>query len=143
MDDFEAAFLPDGSCRWTEDTEIIWGSVREWALDWFAEWRGGEYGNACEFMRAACENAIPGVVDALIVLAETADGDADLLGWVGAGPLEDLVSHSGNGLQVLAEVDRAARQNPAFRRALGNVWLGSDVPAPVKARLAELGAGDL
>lgn len=57
----------------------------------------------------------------MIVSAEAAGGDAELLGWVGAAPLEDLVSHSGNGLGVLAEVERAARQNSACRTALANV----------------------
>jgi hypothetical protein len=66
-----------------------------------------------------------------------------LLGWVGAGPLEDLVSHSGNGLRVLAEVDQAARQSVAFGAALRNVWLGTDVAALVRLRLAELGARTL
>lgn len=111
-----------------------------WAADWFAEWRSGERGEACEFIQAACDDAIPGVVDALIVLADAAEGDAELLGWVGAGPVEDLVSHSGNGARVLPEVDRAARQSPAFRAALRNVWLGADVSEPVKSRLVEFGA---
>jgi hypothetical protein len=126
-----------------EGTEIIWESVERWAAEWFAEWRASEHGDACDFISTACQDAVAGVVDALVVLAETAGGDEDLLGWVGAGPLEDLVSHSGNGLLVLAEVDRAARQNPAFRAALRDVWLGSDVPALVKTRLAGLGARDL
>ncbi|WP_138759968.1 DUF6869 domain-containing protein [Modestobacter altitudinis] len=78
------------------------------------------------------------MVDALVVLAEAADGDADVIGLVGAGPLEDLVSHSGNGLRILDEVDRAARHHPAFRAALRTVVLGEDVPQPVLTRLAEL-----
>jgi len=139
----EASFRPDGSCRLTdavERTELSWASVDGWAADWFAEWRSGEHGQACDFIQAACDDAVPGVVDALIVLAEAAGGDADLLSWVGAGPLEDLVLHSENGLRALPDVDRAARQNSAFRTALGNVWLRADVPEPVRTRLAELGA---
>jgi hypothetical protein len=123
-----------------EGTEFTWVSVEAWAADWFSEWGAGDRGEACEFIHVACDEAVPGVVDALIVLAEIADGDEVRLGWVGAGPLEDLVSHSGNGLRVLAEVDRAARQNIAFRAALRNVWLGEDVPEPVRTRLGELGA---
>ncbi|HEY5455242.1 MAG TPA: hypothetical protein VIJ96_07220 [Acidothermaceae bacterium] len=61
---------------------------------------------------------------------------------IGAGALEDLVSHSGNRLRVLDEVDTAARQNPAFRQALTGVWLGSDLPDPVRTRLAPYGARD-
>lgn len=141
----EATFGTDGSCRLTdaaEETESSWSTVEEWATAWFAEQRSEKWAGACEFINVACDDAVPGVVDALIVLAETADGDAELLSWVGAGPLEDLVSHSGNGLRVLTDVDRAARQNPAFRNALSNVWLGKDVPEVARKRLAELGARD-
>jgi hypothetical protein len=137
-----ASFRPDGSCRLTDEidgTEIVWESVARWAVDWFAEWRAKDHGDACDFIGAACDDAVAGVVDALVVLAETAVGD-DELAWVGAGPLEDLMSHSGNGLRVLVDVDRAARQNVAFRAALGNTWLGDDVPPAVRERLAVLGA---
>ena len=139
----EVTFDPDGSCRLTDalmGTEAAWPTVEQWADDWFIEWRSERHDQASEFIDAACEAAVPGVVDALIVLAEKARGDPDLLGWVGAGPLEDLVSHTGNGLVVLPEVDRAARQNPAFRAALRTVWLGVDIPEEVRTRLAELGA---
>lgn len=142
----EASFLPDGSCRLTdalERTERTWASVSAWASDWFSEWRAGEHGEASDFLDAACDDAVPGVVDALVVLAEAAeaaDGDAELIGWVGAGPLEDLVYHSGNGLRVLDEVERAARQSPAFHDALRRVALGDDVPQPVATRLGGLGA---
>jgi hypothetical protein len=139
----EANFRPDGSCHLTdaiEGTEVTWPSVAAWASDWISEWRTGEYGEASDFIREACDDAVPGVVDALIVLAEAADGDAAVISWVGAGPLEDLVSHSGNGLRILDAVDRAARHHPAFRAALRTVVLGEDVPRPVLARLAELTA---
>lgn len=139
----EATFGIDGSCRLTSallGTDSSWVTVEQWAVAMLDEWRAKKYLEAHEFIDAACQDAVPGVVDALIVLAETADGDADLLGLVGAGPLEDLVSHSGNGLRVLPDVDRAARQNPAFRAALTRVWLGPDVPEAVRTRLGELGA---
>jgi hypothetical protein len=142
----DASFGADGSCRLTNDvlgTEAAWTSVEEWAAAWFAEWRGNEHGAACDFIDAAGDDAVPGVVEALVVLAESAGGDEQVLSWIGAGPLENLVSHSGNGLLVLADVDRAARQNIAFRAALRTVWLGSDVPEPVRVRLTELGATDL
>lgn len=141
-----AVIRPDGSCSFSdpdEDASADWATLADWAVAWIAEWRNGEHGPAGEFIHAACDDAVPGVVDALVVLAETADGDAEVLGWAGAGPLEDLVSHSGNGLQVLDAVDIAARQNPAFRRALTGVWLGFDLPDPVRTRLAPYGARDL
>jgi hypothetical protein len=142
----EASFLADGSCRFRdafEGTERTWPTVAAWASEWLSEKQAGEYEGASEFLEAACDDAVPGVVHALVVLAEqaaSADGGADLIGWVGAGPLEDLVSHSGNGLRVLDEVERAARQHAAFRAALSRVLLGADVPQPVMTRLAQLGA---
>ncbi len=125
-----------------EETELSWPTVEQWAAAWFAEQRSEKWAEACEFMNTACDDAVPGVVEALIVVSEMAGCDAQLLGWVGAGPLEDLVSHRGNGLRVLTDVDRAARQNPAFRNALSNVWLGENVPEVVRKRLGELGARD-
>jgi hypothetical protein len=139
----EASFLPDDSCRLTdpfERTERTWSSVAAWASDWISEWRADEWGDAKEFLAVACDDAVPGVVGALVALAEAADGDNDLIGLVGAGPLENLVSHSGNGLRVLPEVEQAARQSPAFRAALRRVALGDDVPLPVATRLGKLGA---
>jgi hypothetical protein len=145
VDASDAVIRPDGSCSFSgpdEDGSADWATLADWAVAWIAEWRNHEHGAACEFIDSACSDAIPGVVDALIVLAETADGNAEVLSWVGAGPLEDLVSHTGNGLRVLDEIDTAARQNPAFRRALTGVWLGFDLPDPVRTRLAQYGARD-
>lgn len=86
---------------------MSWATVEQWAVAMLDEWRAEKYGEAHEFTDAACHDAVHGVVDALIVLAETANGDADLLSLVGAGPLEDLVSHTGNGVRVLPDVDRS------------------------------------
>jgi hypothetical protein len=128
----EAFFDPDRSCRLIdrfERTEVRWPSVAAWAADWAAEWRSQDWADASDFLHEACDEVTPGVVDALVVLAESVD--EDLLACVGAGPLEDLLSHSGHGLAVLAEMDRAARRSPALRTALGSVLLGSGVPEPV------------
>lgn len=141
-----ASIRSDGSCVLVDlidGHERIWDSVAALAADWIADQREGRIGDAYEFFDAVCGDAGHGVVEALIALSEAADGDEDLLGQVGAGPLEDLVSHSGNGSRVLAEVDRAARQSPSFRAALRSVWLGEGIPQPVKARLVELGAQDI
>ena len=114
-----------------------------WSSDWLSEWRAGELGAAAEFLETACEDAVPGVVDALVALAEQAssavDGDR-LIGLIGAGPLENLVSHTGNGLRVLDEVTQAAERSAAFRAALSRVALGADVPEPGQVRLTQGGA---
>jgi hypothetical protein len=54
---------------------VSWVSVERWAADWFAEWRAEDHGDASEFIQNACKDAVPGVVGALIVLAEAAGGD--------------------------------------------------------------------
>jgi hypothetical protein len=146
VSDSRAGFGADGSCRLAAEFDEpgrSWPSVRSWADEWVAEKRAERHGDASEFLEDACEYAVPGVVDALAVLADVASLDADMLGLVGAGPLEDLLSHSGNGARVLGEVERAARQGRAFRAALRSVWLGGDVPEKVRARLVELGASDV
>jgi hypothetical protein len=110
------------------------------ASAWLDEWQSDEHGDASEFIHDLCSRAIPGVTGALVVLAEAASVNEDFIAWVGAGPLEYLISHSGGGLEMIAEVEQAAGRNPAFRAALGHVWLGTDVPATVTARLAKFGA---
>ncbi|MDQ2838257.1 MAG: hypothetical protein M3Y42_06125 [Actinomycetota bacterium] len=143
----EAHLNADGSCEVydtiDEVTSGTWPSVRAWADAWLNEWRAGEYGPACEFVDALTESAPSGVVDVIVTLADATEGDDELLGWVGAGPLEDLVSHSRNSLAVLDDVERAARLEPMFGKALWRVWLGTgDVPELARHRLAELGARD-
>ena len=143
---YEAHLHPDGSCDVYDTIEErrsgAWPSVRAWADTWLEEWRASQSGPAGHFISALTDAASPGVVEVLVVLAEAAGGDEEMLGWVGAGPIEDLVSHSGNGAGVLAEVDRAARQEPAFRAALSGAWLNAAVPDDVRDRLAQFGARD-
>jgi len=137
----QAIFLTDGSCRLIDRSEggrelkVTWPSVYDWASDWLLEWRTEEYGEASDFIVAACDDAVSGVVGALVVLAEAADGDADMLACVGAGPLEDLLSHTGNGPLVMNEVARAALQSPALHQAMG----ATIMPQQIEAGLAALG----
>jgi hypothetical protein len=142
-----ASIGADGSCHLSESfdgNDALWPTLEAWASDWFTEWRGkGPERPASEFISAACSDAVAGVVDALIVLAEKANGDAELLSWVGAGPLEDLVSHYGHATAVVDDVERAARQSTSVRAALQNVWLGNEVPPDARSRLVKLGATSL
>ena len=72
----EILFDTDGSCRLIdifEHTERSWETVEVWAADWSAERRSGEFGefgDANEFIDLTCYDAVPGVVDALVALAE-------------------------------------------------------------------------
>lgn len=62
--------------------------------------------------------------DAILKVIELHPSD-HVLGMLGAGPLEDLVdSHGGD---FIDKIEDEARSNPAFVKALGNVWeAGSD-----------------
>jgi hypothetical protein len=143
---FEARFSSGGACELHDDVEgglvASWDSVGVWARAWFDEWGHEDFGVASEFAHALTGDPPSNVVDVLVTLAEVADGDPELLGCVGAGPLEDLVSHSGHGERFLDDVEAAARQSPAFRQAITGVWLGLDLPEPIRRRLAPYGARD-
>ena len=55
------------------------------------------------------------------LLALIASAEAEMLENIGAGPLEDFIGAHGN--TYIAQIEREASANPAFRQALGNVWL--------------------
>jgi len=140
-----ARFLTDDSCELVDiDGEITsWPSRAAWAEAWLNEWRRDEVGPACDFIDDMTCKATEGVVTVLATLTEQAAAVPDELDWVGAGPLEDLLSHSGNGGLVLDDVEHAALSRPDFAKALSAVWLGSKVDLAVKLRLVALGARDL
>jgi len=54
---------------------------------------------------------------------------------VGAGPLEDLLSHGGHGSEFADDVFRRAGGNPPWRTALSCLYLSDDVPTSVQERL--------
>jgi hypothetical protein len=143
----EAYLEPDGTCwlyGYFEEARVAeWPSLAAWAAAWLDEWSSDRVDHATDFANAMTllpEQPSEWAVEALVLLSEMATPDQR--GYVGAGPLEDLLSHSGNGAMVLDEVEHVARTRPAFRTALSNVWLGENVPEEVRHRLAELGARD-
>lgn len=74
-------------------------------------------------------------------LAEGAPDDDDAL-TIGAGPLEELFARWGHwlpsesGRSVLDAVEDAARQSSVFRRELGAVYFGDDIPPEVVHRVS-------
>jgi hypothetical protein len=64
----------------------------------------------------------------------------ELLEFVGAGPVEDLVERFG---EVLVDrIETEARADPRFREALGFVWLTrGELPAEVEARVVAASGG--
>lgn len=73
-------------------------------------------------------------------LAEAASSDAEA-GFVGAGPIEELVARrarafdSPEGQALLEELDAAARRSRRFRTALASVFFDDEVPKQVRDRL--------
>lgn len=57
----------------------------------------------------------------------------EALSYVAAGPLEDLLYARGE--IFIDEVERLARQDPKFRRALRSVWNESEAPGDVHDRV--------
>jgi uncharacterized protein DUF6869 len=68
----------------------------------------------------------------MLILALVARADAEALGSVAAGPLEDFLARHGDG--VIALVEKQARDDPKFRVALRGVWR-SGMPDDVWARV--------
>ncbi|HKC27056.1 MAG TPA: hypothetical protein VKB75_03500 [Jatrophihabitans sp.] len=129
-----------------------WGSLSELAADyWRHERLSGREKEAdpmfawdcvCDLAGGSGDGPHPRVLDVIQALVDTADNDCELIS-VGSGPLETVLSHSGHGEALVDMVERRARQEPRFRKALSGVWLGDDVPRHVRHRLAKLGAADL
>jgi hypothetical protein len=61
------------------------------------------------------------------------------LSFIGAGPLENLLY--GRGDMIIDEVERLARQDPKFRRALQGVYNESESPGDVHDRVNKAAAG--
>jgi hypothetical protein len=131
--------------RDVDDAESVWASAQEVAAGWWddsavrgsyhGEWQTRAHPLVSDLLRVGS----PAVIDVLQALVDLAESD-DELSFLGAGPLEDLLSHEGHGHQFVNEIERRARQQPRFRTALGGVWLGRDVDAGVRERLGLLGA---
>lgn len=126
-------------------TMVIWDSLVDLAKAYWAEHPGepgGDYGPAREMVDDLLEAGHAGSVDLLSALASTA-GDDDALGFLGAGPVEGLMSHSGHGELFIDELERATASNERLATAIRSVWLGDAVTKEVRRRLVGLGAIDL
>lgn len=140
-----ARILPDGTYEVRNIDGLVtrWSEPTAWADDWLREWRSDSTGPASEFLFDATRDAMRGVVEVLVALATAAAWLPEQLGWVGAGPLEDLVSHEGHAATVMSEVESAAQASTPFRSALAHVVLGPDIDSESRARLVALGARNL
>jgi hypothetical protein len=75
-----------------------------------------------------------------VVLALVTMADDESLGYIGAGPLEQLVRRFGSAL--VERIEDRARQDPRFRFCLGSVWLSEgDLPLAVQDRVVSASGG--
>ncbi|HEX6874146.1 MAG TPA: hypothetical protein VF165_00675, partial [Nocardioidaceae bacterium] len=131
--------LYPGEWMWQTDAEVAhaW-----WSEEPTSDGLAMSETPAHDYVVELLEGGATGAVDLLQALVDAAPSE-DALAHLGAGPVEDLISHYRHGQVVLAEVERHARQDPRFARAVSAVWLGRGVPPEVRRRLARWGARDL
>ncbi len=73
-------------------------------------------------------------LDRLVDLADSASVDYEL-GYLGAGPVEDLVRVFGEAL--IDDIEAAARRSPNFLRALRGTY-GTLIPEEIRVRMLPL-----
>lgn len=76
-------------------------------------------------------------VDLIVALADAVDGDGDgdALRYLGAGPVENLLSFRPAPPEVVLDrLDAAARQNPRVRVAVASMWWADDDDAELRRR---------
>lgn len=73
------------------------------------------------------------IFELLLALARAAKDD-EALAYLGAGPIEDLITRHGS--QLLDGIDQWARRDPAFRKALSDVWITRTFRKPCGIGLA-------
>ena len=141
----------DGRCWWIGfwfEPVVRWWSFPAVADDfWATAYRnpssgpdGAELGPAFYFVDEVLRAGHPSSVDLIQALVDAAQSE-DELGYVGAGPLEDLISRDTAGAFV-ERIERAAADDARFATALRNVWMNSGVQPAIRGRLARLGARD-
>ncbi len=129
------------------EEEFLWESDEDLAAAWWTEkpdensdslsnWAAHDY---VEDILERGSDALPEIIHAIVAAAR----DDDRLAYVGAGLLENTVTHRHWARKYLAEIERRARQDPRFRRAVGGIWLGEGTLPEVVERLVPLGATDI
>jgi hypothetical protein len=138
----DAKVRDDGSVSYDDlDQVITWATINALADDWWSWQRlsGAEQEHDRRMVAFECvwdlmNEPSPRALDVIQALLDRARSDFDVAG-VAAGPLEDLVSHSGNGMLVLDAVEALARRDAMWRQAVRGLYLGDDLPQEVLDRL--------
>jgi hypothetical protein len=88
---------------------------------------------ANEIVRESMWQGGADALDLVVALIDAAPSD-DVIAYVGAGPLEDLLLDHSDAL--IDQVDDLARRSPAFARALSAVYPSDAWDSSVQQRLA-------
>ena len=59
-----------------------------------------------------------------------------ILGYIAAGPLEELIS--AHGAQCVDRIEEETRRSPRFRQALAGVWGWSSIPRALRERFGRI-----
>ena len=104
---------------------------------WFAEWESSPavFGRATELLAHLIETRPDDAWERILALVAHAKNEVSL-SYVGAGPLEDLLSE--HGRVIIARVESTVATNPRFVACLARVWGGSRMEPSVYARVQEL-----
>jgi hypothetical protein len=86
-----------------------------------------------ELVRDQPERAWPVICE---IIRRIAPADEDILAYVAAGPLEDLLAHHGH--KFIDRVEAEANADPHFRRAVSGVWGWNSIRSDVRRRLDSL-----
>jgi hypothetical protein len=91
------------------------------AREWFLEWAPDPpiLGPATALLMTMIDEEPERAWSFILLLIEHAPNE-QALGWVGAGPLEDLLASHGAGL--IARVEDLASRDRRFRSCLSHVW---------------------
>lgn len=79
------------------------------------------------------ERAWPIICDVIRRIPHDAD---DILAYVAAGPLEDLLNRHPHAF--IDRIEVLAREDAHFRRAVSGVWGWNSIPAEIRQRLDDL-----
>lgn len=127
--------------------DFSWDSDEALAAAWWSEAAGSKAESLADL---PAQDYVEDLLDqgsdlltSLVHAIAAAAPDDDGLAYVGAGLVEDMVTHWRWATKYLPEVERRARQDPRFRQAVGGVWLGERTLPEVRNRLVPLGAIDI
>ena len=103
---------------------------------WFAEWEPEppRFGRATQLLNCLIEERPNEAWEHILALISQAREES--LGYVAAGPLEDLLSR--HGLAIIDRVEETATSNPRFASCLTGVWGHISFEPSVYARIQNI-----